>query len=92
MPKKVKAEVDANPATLDAPKRGRGRPKKEALEKQPSEKVVPKTAAPKPAGKRGANAWTTHLNKTFAAGKKKNANYKYSQAMKDAKLTYKKPK
>tara|TARA_R100000306_G_C4303090_1_gene106161 strand:- start:456 stop:587 length:132 start_codon:yes stop_codon:yes gene_type:complete len=34
--------------------------------------------------------WISHVMKTHKAGKKKNKDYKYSQAMKDAKKTYKK--
>eukprot|EP01050_Picozoa_sp_SAG11_P021613 SAG11_NODE_3884_length_2169_cov_149.440097_4_plen_48_part_00 len=34
--------------------------------------------------------WVAHVNKTFAAGKKKNSNYQFKDAMKDAKKTYKK--
>ena len=33
--------------------------------------------------------WIQHVMKTYRAKKKKNAGYKYSQAMKDAKATYK---
>ena len=36
------------------------------------------------------SAWIQHCKKVYAAGKKKNPSYKYSQAMKDAKSTYKK--
>jgi hypothetical protein len=36
------------------------------------------------------SAWITHVKSVYAAGKKKNAAYKYGQAMKDAKATYKK--
>ncbi len=36
------------------------------------------------------SAWIAHCKKVYAAGKKKNSDYKYSQAMKDAKKTYKK--
>ena len=36
------------------------------------------------------SAWITHVKAVYAAGKKKNASYKYGQAMKDAKKTYKK--
>jgi hypothetical protein len=36
------------------------------------------------------NAWMSHLAKVYAAGKRKDSAYKYSQAMKDAKKTYKK--
>ena len=35
------------------------------------------------------SAWITHVKAVYAAGKKKNASYKYGQAMKDAKSTYK---
>jgi len=34
--------------------------------------------------------WKAHLAEVYAAGKKKNKDYKYSQAMVDAKKTYKK--
>ena len=34
--------------------------------------------------------WKSHLAEVYAAGKKKDSSYKYSQAMKDAKKTYKK--
>ena len=36
------------------------------------------------------SAWITHVKAVYAKGKKKNAAYKYGQAMKDAKATYKK--
>ena len=36
------------------------------------------------------SAWVTHVKQVYAAGKKKSASYKFSQAMKDAKKTYKK--
>lgn len=36
------------------------------------------------------SAWIKHVKKTFADGKKKNKDYKYKDAMKDAKKTYKK--
>jgi hypothetical protein len=36
------------------------------------------------------SAWITHAKKTFAAGKKKSASYKFSQALKDAAKTWKK--
>ena len=35
------------------------------------------------------SAWITHVKAVYAKGKKKNAAYKYGQAMKDAKATYK---
>tara|TARA_R110001632_G_scaffold89742_3_gene193309 strand:- start:1018 stop:1173 length:156 start_codon:yes stop_codon:yes gene_type:complete len=35
-------------------------------------------------------AWMIHLDKVYKDGKKKNKDYKYSDAMKDAKKTYKK--
>jgi len=34
--------------------------------------------------------WLDHVKKTYAAGKKKSASYKYSQAMKDGAKTFKK--
>lgn len=34
--------------------------------------------------------WMKHLDKVFKDGKKKNKDYKYKDAMKDAKKTYKK--
>ena len=36
------------------------------------------------------SAWMIAVAKTYAAGKAKSAGYKYSQAMKDGKKTYKK--
>ena len=36
------------------------------------------------------SAWITHCKAVYAKGKKKNPSYKYSQAMKDAKASYKK--
>ena len=36
------------------------------------------------------SAWITHVKSVYAAKKKKNPSYKYGQAMKDAKATYKK--
>ena len=36
------------------------------------------------------SAWITHVKSVYAAKKKKNPAYKYGQAMKDAKATYKK--
>ena len=77
----TKQEADKIAAPAQA-KRGRGRPKKAAVE----------ASGGSTAKSGGGNAWRTHLTKTFNAGKKKNANYKYSQAMKDAAKTYKKPK
>jgi hypothetical protein len=40
--------------------------------------------------KKPKSAWMIHLDKVYRAGKKKNQHYKYSQAMKDAKSSYKK--
>ena len=36
------------------------------------------------------SAWITHVKQVYAKNKKKNPNYKYGQAMKDAKASYKK--
>ena len=52
-------------------------PKKETKEKAPNKEAPKKT-------------WKVHLAEVYAAGKKKDSSYKYSQAMKDAKTTYKK--
>ena len=38
----------------------------------------------------GKSAWMVHLNKVYQEKKKKDKDYKYSQAMKDAKKTYNK--
>lgn len=56
-------------------------PKKETKEKAPKKET--KKEAPK-------KTWKAHLAEVYAAGKKKDSSYKYSQAMKDAKKTYKK--
>lgn len=40
--------------------------------------------------KKGGGKWMEHLKKFYAEEKKKNPNYKYKDAMKDAKKTYKK--
>ena len=37
-------------------------------------------------------SWTDHVTATYRKNKKKNPNYKFSQAMKDAKKTYTKKK
>ena len=39
---------------------------------------------------RKQTAWNIHSKKVYNAGKKKNPSYKFSQALKDAKKTYKK--
>ena len=36
------------------------------------------------------SAWVSHVKAFYAARKKKDASYKYSSAMKDARATYKK--
>jgi len=58
-------------------------PKKAASKKAAPKKAAPKKEAPK-------MNWKSHLADVYAAGKKKDSSYKYSQAMKDAKKTYKK--
>ena len=46
---------------------------------------------PKKGGSYGKKSpWINHVLKHYHAEKKKNPNYKYSTAMKDAKKTYKK--
>ena len=49
----------------------------------PPKKETPKKEAPK-------MSWKDHLAEVYAAGKKKDPKYKYSTAMKDAKVTYRK--
>ena len=41
-------------------------------------------------GKRKVNPFIQHAKKVYSEGRKKNPKYKYSQALKDAKKTYKK--
>lgn len=53
----------------------------------PSEKKMEKKV-PKKKGEK--SDWMKHLDKVFKDGKKKNGDYKYKDAMKDAKKTYKK--
>ena len=40
--------------------------------------------------KKPKSAWMVHLDKVYKEKKKKDPNYKYSSAMKDAKASYKK--
>jgi len=54
----------------------------------PPKKQAPKKEAPKKEASK--MTWKSHLAKVYADGKKKDSSYKYSQAMKDAKKTYKK--
>jgi len=49
-------------------------------------------AKAKPKVKRKPSAWNQHVSKTYKANKKKNDNYKFKDAMVDAKKTYKKKK
>tara|TARA_R100000541_G_scaffold52011_1_gene59636 strand:- start:448 stop:717 length:270 start_codon:yes stop_codon:yes gene_type:complete len=65
----------------DMPKGKKGKAKKVVEDKAPAKKKAPTS--------KGGD-WKGHLKKTFEAGKKKDPKYKYSQAMKDAKKTYKK--
>ena len=51
-------------------------------------KKVPKEKAPKKEAPK--KTWKAHLAEVYAAGKKKDSSYKYSTAMKDAKVTYRK--
>ena len=57
-------------------------PKKETKEKAPK-KEASKKEAPK-------KTWKAHLAEVYAAEKKKDPKFKYSDAMKKAKTTYKK--
>tara|TARA_R110000851_G_scaffold258693_2_gene411163 strand:+ start:8272 stop:8574 length:303 start_codon:yes stop_codon:yes gene_type:complete len=80
----------------DMPKKKGGRPKKMVVSDSvdPADPVEPvkskaKAKAPAKAKAKGGD-WKGHLAKTFAAGKKSDPKYKYSQAMKDAAKTYSK--
>lgn len=76
----------------------RGRPKKlQTKMDETPEADVPKAKAPKKAGAKpkasagkSTGTWMAHVKKTWEAGKKKDPNYKYKEAMADAKKTYKK--
>jgi hypothetical protein len=39
---------------------------------------------------KGLTAWNIHAKKVYAAGKKKDSSYKFSQALQDAAKTFKK--
>ena len=60
----------------------------EESESNPAPAPRSRASAPKKA-KSKANAWGTHLDKTYKAGRKKDPKYLYSAAMQDAKVTYK---
>ena len=79
------------PETL---KKSRGRPKKVVVEKAVVDEVPePKLAKVKEVKEkkpRKKSEWQTHLAATYEKNKGNDAKYKYSSAMKDAKLTYKK--
>ena len=62
--------------------------KKVKFEESESNPTPPRASGPKKA-KSKANAWGTHLDKTYKAGRKKDPKYLYSAAMQDAKVTYK---
>jgi len=61
-------------------KRGRGRPRKDQS----------KGTAPEQSKGKSTGGWMAHVKKVWEAGKKKNPDYKYKDAMKDAKKTYRK--
>ncbi len=67
-------------------KRKRGRPRKADTQEAKASKGK---APPSTAGK-SSGSWMAHVKKTWEAGKKKNPDYKYKEAMRDAKKTYKK--
>lgn len=52
--------------------------------------VKPKVVSDKEKKPRKKSEWQTHLAATYEKNKGNDAKYKYSTAMKDAKLTYKK--
>ena len=60
------------------------------MDDKPMKKTTAKAKPPpKAKGTRKPSSWNQHVSKVYQAGKKKNGDYKYSQAMKDAKKTYK---
>lgn len=65
--------------------------KKDGTHKMPDGSMM-KDSAMKKSKKKPANPWITHLKKVFEEGKKKNPDYKYKDAMKDAKSSYTKIK
>ena len=65
--------------------------KKDGTHKMPDGSMM-KDSDMKKSKKKPPNAWIIHLKKVFEEGKKKNPDYKYKDAMKDAKSSYTKIK
>lgn len=67
--------------------------KKDGKHKMPDGSMMKDKDMPKKKKKSsGPNPWITHLKKVFEEGKKKDKDYKYKDAMKDAKSSYTKIK
>lgn len=65
--------------------------KKDGTHKMPDGSMM-KDSDMKKSKKKPPNPWITHLKKVFEEGKKKNPDYKYKDAMSDAKKSYTKIK
>ena len=85
MPPKKSVPVDIPPV-----KKARGRPKKVVIDPDADVPDVPVPSKAPAKKSRKPSPWNDHVNKVYKAGKKKDSAYKYSQAMKDAKSSYKK--
>lgn len=57
---------------------------------KPVSKASSKVVSTKGASPKGKSDWMVHLGKVYKEKKGKDPKYKYSEAMKDAKKTYKK--
>ena len=68
------------------------KPESESYDNPQVVKVVKDQVVVKPKAKRKPSAWNDHVSKTYQSKKKKNPDYKFKDAMVDAKKTYKKKK
>ena len=83
-PKKVIADV------VEEPKVAKAKKVKPVVDEVVEPVVKPKVVSDKEKKPRKKSEWQTHLAATYEKNKGNDAKYKYSSAMKDAKLTYKK--
>tara|TARA_B110000902_G_C14117928_1_gene516972 strand:+ start:261 stop:665 length:405 start_codon:yes stop_codon:yes gene_type:complete len=85
-PKKARVEKEDTTGPLD-PGGIKGNKVKGPREEAPKKEKKKKK---KSSGKRELSPWMIHLQEFYAEKKKVDPDYKYSQAMKDAKVTYNK--